>query len=91
MRSKVLKKVRGIENAFIINVVRLSCTTIYVYIHSIVLGQVVKGAELHALVFLIRKVKSHMLSKEQRFQNSSYNHRIIENPKLEGILKDHSV
>lgn len=78
-----------IENTFVINVIRLSCTTICVYICSIVLGQVVKGAELHAFVFFLRKVKSYMLAKEQRFQNSSYNHRIIENPELEGILKDH--
>lgn len=69
--SEVVRNVGRMENAFIISIVRVSYTTMYVYTYSTVLGWVLKGAELHALVFLLRRVNSPMWTKEYYSQNPS--------------------
>lgn len=74
MLSKVVRNVGRMENAFIISIVQLSYTTRYIYTmytYSTVLGWVIKRAELHALVFLLSRVRSPTRTKEHCFQNPS--------------------
>jgi len=64
--SRVVKKVGKMEFVFIISISRSSYTTRFSHKHrvclnSTVLVWILKGAELHALVFLLSKVKSPML------------------------------